>query len=154
TIPRRSSRQFGEKVTASRRSPIRRIRVDRIAMKRAWLAWVVFGFCAAAMLVIIGWGSRRLILAEESEKRARREAEREEGVRLSLWRMDTALAALVIQETSRPYAGYLRDAPAPASPYVKGRFELGADGRLAPPRAAEGLSNSALESLSAATPKT
>jgi signal transduction histidine kinase len=69
--------------------------------------------------------------------------------------MDTALAALIIQENSRPYAGYLRDASATGSAYVKGRFEFGPDGRLSPARAAEGLSKSAaLDSLSAAIPRT
>ena len=30
-------------------------------MKRIWLAWLVFGLCTAAMLVIMAWGSRKLV---------------------------------------------------------------------------------------------
>jgi signal transduction histidine kinase len=123
-------------------------------MKRAWLAWLVFGFCTAAVLAIMAWGSRRLVQAEENERTAKQEASLEESVRLSLWRMDTALAAIVIQENSRPYAGYVDDAAAPGSPYVKQHFELGPDGELTPPGAIAGLSQrAALHSLSGSIPK-
>jgi len=124
-------------------------------MKRAWLAWLVFGLCTTGVLAIMAWGSRRLIQAEENERKAKQEAALEESVRLSLWRMDTALAAIVIQENSRPYAGYADHAGAPGSPYVRQHFELGPDGELTPPGAIAGVSTrAALTSLSAAIPRT
>jgi signal transduction histidine kinase len=129
-------------------------------MKRMWLAWLVFGLCAGAMLAIMSWGTRKLVQLDATEKRAKQEAALEESVRLSLWRMETALAAIVVQENSRPYTAYTPspDAVGPATPpYVKLHFQVEQDGRLAPASASaiEALRNSASSgALSAAIPRT
>ncbi len=43
---------------------------------------------------------------DQAEAKARRQAAVEENVRLALWRMDSALAPLVAQESARPYFAY------------------------------------------------
>jgi len=133
-------------------------------MKRIWLAWLVFGLCAGAMLVIMGWGSRKLIEQEVTERKARQAAALEENVRLSLWRMETALAAVVVQENSRSYTAYSPGGSATGdrsgesiSPYVKLHFQIDQNGGSVPasPPGIEALrSPAAVGALSAAIPRT
>lgn len=125
-------------------------------MKRIWLAWLVFGFCAGAVFAIMAWGSRTLMQLDASEKKARQEAALEENVRLSLWRMETALAAIVVEENSRPHGAYLRRGPPRA--HVRAYFQI--DGSVLrsgshPPRGIEELRKpAALSALGAAIPRT
>ena len=141
-------------------------------MKRTWLAWLVFGVCAVAMLAVMAWGSRRLLQLEASEKNARQEAALEENMRLALWRMETAVAPLIVRENSRPYSAYLASgnpgrgasiqrpgAPAPlspASPYVRIHFEID-PARFGPglQKGISALANAdAVRELNAAIPRT
>src|SRR4051812_15829457 len=72
-------------------------------MNRPWHTWAAFGLCLAIVLAAMGWTSLTVLRLEEQ---ARTQAVREENVRLALWRMDSALAPLLAQETVVPYFAY------------------------------------------------
>lgn len=65
--------------------------------RRAWAAYATCLAIAAAALALL---THRALEAERAEAAARREAVVEENVRLALWRIDSALAALVARETA------------------------------------------------------
>jgi signal transduction histidine kinase len=75
-------------------------------MQRVKLTWVLFGACLAVVLAAMGWVSLTVLRLEKAELRARRQAEIEENVRLSLWRMDSQVALLVHRESDHPYFAY------------------------------------------------
>ena len=89
-------------------------------MKRSWHIWLGFAPCVAVLLAVMGWislsaldieearskASRERDIALRHEASARRQAIREEKVRLSLWRIDSVLAPFVAQESARPYFVY------------------------------------------------
>lgn len=75
-------------------------------MKRPWHIWTAFAFCLAVVLSAMSWISLSALRLDRSEVQARRQAALEENVRLALWRMDSALAPLVAQESARPYFSY------------------------------------------------
>ena len=139
-------------------------------MKRAWLAWVFFSLCAVALLLAMAWVSRTAIRLDEAQTRARHEAAREENVRLSLWRMESALSSIILQETSRPYFAYqpfyaagraytrmygnlkTGEIPVPSpllyeiSPYFRLHFQYDPMGEIASPQIPEGpMKKAALE---------
>lgn len=58
------------------------------------------------VLGAMGWISGTVVRLDRLEVEARHQAALEEKVRLSLWRMDTALAPLISQESARPYFAY------------------------------------------------
>ena len=121
-------------------------------MKRnVWLAYALsFSLVVAAMA-----GVSALVLQQSHQQRQTlQQDEKEELVRLALWRMDAALATLVTQESTRPFAQYAPThtvtyqppgAPFPqtmllpspllndAVPYVKLHFRLDADGQVSAP---------------------
>src|ERR1051325_56012 len=61
--------------------------------------WIIFGVCVAVGFAAMGWISLTVLKLD-------RQAQVEENVRLALWRMDSALAPLIAQETARPYFAY------------------------------------------------
>ena len=75
-------------------------------MNRPWHTWLAFGACLAVVLVAMGWISRTVLRLERVEEQSRRQANQEENVRLALWRMDSALAPLIAQESVQPYFAY------------------------------------------------
>lgn len=121
-------------------------------MKRVWLAWLLFGIAATIMLAIMAWVSGKALALDEAEKRARQEAAFEESVRLALWRMEAALAPVVVQENSRPYTAYERPSQIAPSPFVKAWFELDSAKTSVRGTVPESISNPA--SLHASIPKT
>ncbi len=58
------------------------------------------------IVAAVGWLSVRAIDADRAEFAAREQAALEENTRLALWRMDSAKASLVSDETTRPYFAY------------------------------------------------
>ncbi len=72
-------------------------------MTRPWHIWACFGLCLVIVLAAMGWTSLTVLRLEEQ---SRIQAAREENVRLALWRMDSALAPLLSQETAVPYFAY------------------------------------------------
>jgi signal transduction histidine kinase len=66
----------------------------------------MFGICLAVVVAAVGWMSVRALEADDAEAAARRQAALEENAQLALWRMDSAMAPLVAQESTRPYFAY------------------------------------------------
>jgi signal transduction histidine kinase len=115
-----------------------------------------FAGCLAVGLAAMGWVSLTAVRLEQAEAKASRLSAVEENVRLALWRMDSALAPLVAQESARPAAAYSSFLPvgggaqrpggprgelllpspllAEPLPYVLAHFQFEPDGRLNSPR--------------------
>ena len=86
-------------------------------MKRPWHIWIGFLACLAVVLAAMGWISLTALRVEADVRRHEAESRRQEAeahqravwdehVRLALWRMDSALAPFVAQESVRPYFVY------------------------------------------------
>ncbi len=73
---------------------------------RPWQIWLSFVACSAVVVAAVGWLSLRAIDADDAQAAALRQAALEENARLALWRMDSAIAPLVAQESARPYFAY------------------------------------------------
>lgn len=81
-------------------------------MRGFWKTWVVLGGALVVLLAGMGWISFVAMSLENRESEALRQAEREESVRLALWRMESMLTPLIAQESSRPYFTYSAFYPA------------------------------------------
>lgn len=75
-------------------------------MNRPWKIWLVFGLCATVVLAAMGWISVTALRLDRAQAEAGQRAELEERVRLALWRMDSALAPLIVEESARPFSAY------------------------------------------------
>jgi signal transduction histidine kinase len=133
-------------------------------MNRPWKIWTVFAASATVVLAALGWISFTALRLEREQLLAAERAEIEERVRLALWRMDSALAPLIVEESARPWSayeafsstdraytkggtGYNRAqqgdvlVPSPllgfSSSNVLLHFQLSADGRLSSPQVPE-----------------
>lgn len=91
-------------------------------MKRSRYLWIAFALCFCVAAAAMAWISAAALQLDRAEKAARRQAAVEENVRLALWRMDSALAALVARENARPYFAY--KSPGPLPPHVQVYFQL------------------------------
>ncbi len=54
----------------------------------------------------MGWVSRAVLRLEQERRQAQRSAAFEDNVRLALWRMDSAVAPLLAEESARPHIAY------------------------------------------------
>ena len=131
-------------------------------MKRLGLVWLIFGLCVAlAAGAMLRLGATAIAL-ERAEAKARRQALFEENVQLALWRMDSALAPIMAEESARPYFDYSPLYPAEraftnmfaeiqkgdvlmpsplltfTSPQIRLHFQYGPDGRLSSPQVPAG----------------
>ena len=131
-------------------------------MKRLGPVWLIFGLCVAlAAAAMARLGATALDL-ERAEAKARRQAALEENLQLALWRMDSALAPLMAEESARPYFTYSPLYPAEraftcmfaeiqkgdvlvpsplltfTSPQVRLHFQYGPEGRLTSPQVPAG----------------
>lgn len=70
-------------------------------MKRFSKTWLSFGGLALVAALSLGWLSRDVLRLDAEQRRSTAAAEREEKVRLALWRIDSALALLVADENAR-----------------------------------------------------
>lgn len=117
---------------------------------------IVFALCLAVVFAALGWTSVHLLRLDAAQRESQNQATLEENVRLALWRMDSALAGLVAQESVRPAAEYqpvyylgrngVSRAPAPESqrvlsplakatvPYTVAHFQIGDDGQVILPQ--------------------
>ncbi len=75
-------------------------------MFRPFPIWLLFALCLAVVLAAMGWVSRAVLRLEEERRVAQHSAALEENVRLALWRMDTAAAPLLAEESARPHFAY------------------------------------------------
>ena len=81
-------------------------------MFRLLSPWIGFVACLAIVLAAMGWISMAAVQSDRAEKEARRQAVLEQKARVALWRMDTAMATLLAQESARPYFVYRSFYPA------------------------------------------
>ena len=81
-------------------------------MKRPIHVWIVFAVCAAVLLGAVTWVTGVALRLQRSQEEVQRQAQFEEKVRLALWRMDSFLAPLIVQESSWPYFAYTSFYPA------------------------------------------
>jgi signal transduction histidine kinase len=70
-------------------------------MKRPLHIWSVFAAVLLLAVALFGWLSAAVLRLDDAQRQHLAEAEREEKVRLALWRMDSALAVLVATEDTR-----------------------------------------------------
>ena len=75
-------------------------------MKRSWPLWICLPVCLATLCVAMGWVSLVVVRLDRTQREASRQAVVEEHARLALWRIDSALAPLVAQESVRPFLAY------------------------------------------------
>lgn len=75
-------------------------------MNRPWQIWSVFGGSLLVVLAAMVWVSLAALKVDQAEAEGRRQAAIEENVRLALWRLDSAVAPLITQESTRPYFSY------------------------------------------------
>lgn len=131
-------------------------------MTRSWQTWLLFALCLLVVFAAMGWVTVTAVRLERSERETRRQAALEENARLALWRMDSAIAPLIAQESARPYFAYSAFYPAeraytrmfnelqrgevlvpspllalPASQVIL-HFQFGPDGELTSPQAPTG----------------
>ena len=81
-------------------------------MKHSWLTWMGFSLCLAVVLAALGWISLAAVRLKQAEVETQRQADLEDKVRLSMWRIDSVLAPLVAQESVRPWFCYRPFLPA------------------------------------------
>ena len=75
-------------------------------MTRPAHIWIIFGVCFAVLLAAMGWASLTVLRLDRVEAQAQQQAELEERTRLALWRMDSSLTPLIVEESARPYSAY------------------------------------------------
>jgi len=126
-------------------------------IRRAGVVWLVFVVCLALLFGALGWMSWQMLELEQAQTIAGQVAAREESVRLALWRMDSALSAIVARENARPYFSYATFYPAErtyarmfaplaegevlmpspilteSTPFVRLHFQYAPDGALSSP---------------------
>ena len=131
-------------------------------MKRFGAVWLIFGLCVVLAAGAMARLGATALALERAEARARRQAALEENLQLALWRMDSALAPLMAEESARPYFAYSPLYPAEraftamfaeirkgdvlmpsplltfTSPQVRLHFQYGPDGRLSSPQVPAG----------------
>jgi signal transduction histidine kinase len=131
-------------------------------VRRPWQIWTVYIASLALVIAGVVWLSLRALESERIETAARQQAALEENTRLALWRMDSAKAPLVSDESARPYFAYMTIYPAEraygrvfnkgaaASPMllsplavaphaeVRVHFQFDAEGRLTSPQVPKG----------------
>ena len=87
--------------------------------------WLAFAVCLAVVLGAMGWVSRTVLRLERERNRARQQAVLEDNIRLALWRIDSAIAPMLAEESARPYFVYqafYRPSETSMSPALPGRF--------------------------------
>jgi len=75
-------------------------------MSRPVHIWIGFGLCFAVLLAAMVWASQAVLRLDRVKAHAQQQAELEERTRLALWRMDSSLMPLMVEEGARPYFAY------------------------------------------------
>ncbi|MCC6678783.1 MAG: hypothetical protein IT436_16750 [Phycisphaerales bacterium] len=124
--------------------------------------FLAFAAALAGIALAMGWVTWQAIELERREREARAESQQQESIRLSLWRMDSLLTAILARESARPYFEFQPFYPAqraytrmfePVQPgevlvpspllaggddLVRLYFQLNPDGRLTSPQSPAG----------------
>ncbi len=109
---------------------------------KPWHSFVALGIALLLGLSGVTCLSIRVIDADRAEKAAVQRATLEENVRLSLWRMDSELAPLIANESTRPYVDWSRASSQffyERSQYVRMHFQFDDQGNLTSPLPGEGF---------------
>lgn len=88
--------------------------------RNCWV-WIAFACCACLVVGAMLWLTRSVVKTENNRARAEIRAELQERVRLSLWRMDSLGAAILLEENSIPPQVFLQ--PSKTTLPVIVRFE-------------------------------
>ena len=94
-----------------------------------WI-WTTLIACAAVIIGAMGWLTKEVVAAERERSLADARADLQERIRLSLWRMDTVAAALMIEENQRTALDEGVLPAVPENPLVRVRFKVGTDGAV------------------------
>jgi len=100
-------------------------------MRRPWQIWLAFAGCVLVAVAAVAWLSFRALESERAELTASARAGLEENARLALWRIDSAVAALIAQENARPYFAY-RSLYSTSEPHGKAAGRKASNAALAP----------------------
>jgi signal transduction histidine kinase len=87
-------------------------------MTRPCHIWLVFAVCTVLLLGVMAWVSFTTLRLDRLQVQAAQAAEVEERARLALWRMDSWMGALILEESARPFSDYEAFAAAPRA-YTK-----------------------------------
>ncbi len=90
----------------------------------SWRIRIAFGLTSLAVLMGMLWMTFQILRFETMQREASERAALDESIRLALWRLDSALAPMVAQESVRPISVKSN------SPYVKMSFELNGEGQI------------------------
>jgi len=97
-------------------------------MKRPWQVWLTFACCVLMAVAAMVWLTVQTLRVDRQLSVARAETELEQRISLILWRMDTKLAPIIVEEIARPQsfykAAFPKDGVAERSPYVLLNFEV------------------------------
>jgi signal transduction histidine kinase len=96
-------------------------------MKRPLHIWLVFAGVVLLALASFAWLSHAVLDLDDAQRRLQAEAEREEKVRLALWRMDSALSLLMAGEDARAPLEY-RSFHSPARAWTQDNKEVAGGG--------------------------
>ncbi len=131
-------------------------------MKRLGPVWLIYGLCVALAVAAMTRVGATALALERAEAKARHQAVLEENLQLVLWRMDSAMAPLIAEESARPYFAYSPLYPAERAftcmfaeiekgdvlvpsplltsfaPQIRLHFQYGPDGRLTSPQVPAG----------------
>src|SRR5688572_24857741 len=121
-------------------------------MKQPWQIWLLYTLGLIAVVGAFAWLTMRALELDRAESLARRQAELEEDVTATLWRMDSILTPLLAEEAARPsddfravWPGNAPTAARELSPLLTHRpefvllhFELAADGQMSSPQCPTG----------------
>lgn len=92
-------------------------------MTRPSHIWLTFALCSVVLLAVMGWASLTTVRLDRLQLAAAQTAELEERARLALWRMDSWLAPLIIEESARAFSDY-EAFPATPRAYTKSFTQL------------------------------
>ncbi|BCU76474.1 HAMP domain-containing sensor histidine kinase [Luteolibacter sp. LG18] len=95
-----------------------------------WCIWLTLAVCAAVVLGAMTWLTRNVLDSERDRAGAEARADLQERIRLSLWRMDAAGAAIIVEESQRPVTDVPGTPPIASDTPVRMRFELAETGSL------------------------
>lgn len=83
-------------------------------MKSQFYTWLTMALCLAALLAAMGWISLTLLRLDAQEAAARREAARQEHIRLAMWRLEVRACDL-LETAAAPPSPTSRPDPAPVT---------------------------------------
>lgn len=75
-------------------------------MNRPTHIWLLFTACFAVLLAAMAWVSLATLRLDRERMEATQQESIEENVRLALWRMDSFLNAVVVEESARPFTAW------------------------------------------------